>query len=292
MHQHPLLKPETNAPLLRKFLHAHAIDANQAPVAVVTAVARAFGALPYENLTKIIKDAETGCVESARRAPQEVLADHWAFGAGGTCFSLTATLLYLVRALGFEAEPMLADRRYGPNTHSALLVWIDGEPHLLDRIDGEPHLLDPGYLIFQPLPIPKIGEMRVPTVFNELILRPTAEGARVELHTAQDKRTTYRLTFKPAPVDAGEFLKAWDASFAWDMMHYPVLSRVAGDRQIYLQKKHLLIRAAASATRQEIPPDQLSAEIARQFGMAPALVARALGILKTQGEPRGWDQRA
>src|SRR5204863_234100 len=67
---------------------------------------------------KIIKDAEAGGVEEARRTPAEVLADHHALGAGGTCFALTATMLHLVRALGFPAEPILADRRYGADTHS------------------------------------------------------------------------------------------------------------------------------------------------------------------------------
>ena len=46
-------------------------------------------------------------------SPAEVLADHEQCGAGGTCFSLTAAFLHLVRSLGWKAEPLLADRRYG-----------------------------------------------------------------------------------------------------------------------------------------------------------------------------------
>jgi arylamine N-acetyltransferase len=282
MNQHPLLPPEPHAPLLPQFLDAHGIDAAQGPIDLLAAVARAFARLPFENLTKIIKEAEAGRVEEARRTPAEVLADHAAHGAGGTCFALTATLLHLVRALGFTAEPILADRRYGADTHSGLVVWIDGRPHLLD----------PGYLIVKPLPIPTAGEIRVPTPFNELILRAQDGGARLELHTVQEKQTIYRLTFKPAPVDAGEFLRAWDASFEADMMRYPVLSRVVGNQQIYLQKKHLLIRGADETRTAEVAPDRLVDEIARQFQIAPALVARALGLLKSKGETRGWDQRA
>src|ERR1022692_1792165 len=132
MYKHPLLPPEPDSPLLRQFLQAQSIDIALPSVERLTAVARAFSRLPFENLTKIIKDAEAGRVEEARRTPGEVLADHAALGAGGTCFALTATLLYLVRALGFAAEPILADRRYGADTHSALLVWLAGKPHLLD----------------------------------------------------------------------------------------------------------------------------------------------------------------
>src|ERR1700722_19167084 len=113
MYGHPLLPPDADSPLLRQFLRAHRIDGTKPPVELLGEVAQAFARLPFENLTKIIKDAEAGRVEEARRAPAEVLADHWTLGAGGTCFALTATMLHLVRALGWQAQPILADRRYG-----------------------------------------------------------------------------------------------------------------------------------------------------------------------------------
>ncbi|MBM3993421.1 MAG: arylamine N-acetyltransferase [Planctomycetes bacterium] len=270
MFDNPLLPPLGDSRLLHEYLRANQIDPAQERQALLVDVACAFARLPFENLTKIIKEAEAGRAEEARRPPAEVLSDHAVYGAGGTCFALTATLLHLVRALGFDAEPILADRRYGADTHSGLLVWIDGKPHLLD----------PGYLIVNPLPIPTDTDVVVPTPFNELILRPTHGGAAVELHTVQDGRTTYRLTFKPKPVDAGEFLRAWDISFDAEMMRYPVLSRVVGDQQLYLQKKHLLVRGKDQTITTEVPPDQLIDEIARRFHMAPALVARALRVLQ------------
>jgi arylamine N-acetyltransferase len=282
MHDHPLLPPESDSPLLREFLRANGIDENQARERVLTQLAQAFARLPFENLTKIIKDAEAGRVEEARRTPAEVLAEHHAFGTGGTCFALTATLLHLVRALGFEAQPILADRRYGADTHSGLLVWLEGRPHLLD----------PGYLIVNPLPLPTAGETSLATPFNQLILRPLDGGGRVELHTVQEQRTAYRLTFKTAPVDAGEFLRAWDTSFDADMMRYPVLSRVVGNQQIYLQKKHLLIRGTDRAGTTEVAPGRLIDTIAAKFQIAPAVVAKALNLLRSKGETRGWDERA
>ena len=141
--------------------------------------------------------------------------------------------------------------------------------------------------------------MLVPTPFNCLILRAEA-GSKVELYTA-DKHPSlalratkprYRLTFKAMPVDAGEFLRAWDTSFEADMMRYPVLSRVVGDRQLYLQKRHLLVRGAEETQTSEVAPDQLIVEIARQFGIAPALVAKALTLLRAKGETSGWDKHA
>jgi len=270
MHHHPLQPPETNAPLLRQFLRTHRIDETQPAIELLTDAASAFARLPFENLTKIIRDAEAGRVEEARRTPAEVLADHWAHGTGGTCFALTSAMLHLVRAMGFEAQPILADRRYGEDTHSAFLVWLDDKPHLLD----------PGYLIVNPLPLPRDGEVRIKTPFNELILVAKEGGAKVELHTLQADQKTYRLTFKTAPVDAGEFLRAWDVSFDAEMMRYPVLSRVVGNQQLYFQKQHLLVRGSEESRRAEVGPDRLINEIARQFGIAPDVVAKAMKILQ------------
>ena len=142
---------------------------------MVESVAAAFSSLPYENLTKILKHDREGGV--ARRGPEEVIRDHIRLGSGGTCFSLTAALLHVLRALGLRAEPILADRHYGENTHCALLVWLDGEPHLLD----------PGYLILKPLALPGNEELEqvVPTAFNELLLRHREQGSKIELHTRQ-----------------------------------------------------------------------------------------------------------
>ncbi len=279
MRDHPLLPPTHDSPVLHQFLHDFRIDADRPPDQILLASAQAFADLPYENLTKIIKDAETGTVEAARRTPAEVLADHTAFGTGGTCFALTSALLHLVRALGFPAEPILADRRYGADTHSALLVWIDGEPHLLD----------PGYMIVQPLALPREGELRIPTSFNEVILTARDGGAKVDLATRQDGRATHRLTFKTNPVDAGEFLRAWDNSFKFDMMAYPVLSRIVAGKQLYFQKRHFMVRASDETTRQEIAPDQLVAELSQRFGIAPTLVRKALSILKKKGSPHAID---
>ena len=154
-------------------------------------------------------------------------------------------------------------------------------------MDGKPHLLDPGYLIVRPLLLPTSGEIRIPTPFNELILTAQNGGAKVELRTVQQKQSTYRLTFKTNPVDAGEFLRAWDTSFDAEMMRYPVLSRVVGNKQLYLQKQHIMVRAADETQRAEVPPERMIAEIAAQFHIAPEVVAKALRLLQRQGDLRG-----
>lgn len=264
---------EQSAPeLLQQFLDRNAIGAGQTPRERLCQVATAFAQLPYENLTKIIRAAQTGSLEEARRLPREVLDEHWSWGTGGTCFSLTWTLLQLVRALGWEAEAILADRRYGADTHCAIVLWIDDEKHLLD----------PGYLLVDALALPKTGAVRVQTGFNQVELQTGANNTKVNLITIDQAKTTQRLTYKTDPVDTSQFLNAWDSSFDWEMMTYPVLSRISRGRQLYLQKNHLLMRGSEESQRIEIDPQQMTPQIAERFGIAPSIIEKALSILKRQ----------
>ena len=275
MSDNPLAPPEDGS-LLRDFLRHFAIDPDNRSSTLLGAVASAFARLPYENLTKIIKAAECGRSPQARRGPREVFSDHVALGSGGTCFSLTAAFLYLVRTLGYKAEPILADRRYGQNTHCALLVWIEGRPHLLD----------PGYLIVDPTPLPA-AERRLRTPFNEVVLVPAPERDTMELRTIEDNGQRYRLTYKLPPVDVPEFLRSWDDSFSWDMMRYPLLTCTGHDRQRYMRGNHFQVRTRGAVERREISPQEMIARIESEFGIAPSVAARALSILTKKGEDLG-----
>jgi arylamine N-acetyltransferase len=252
--------------MLKEFLHRHHIDASLPPRQLLEQVARAFARLPYENLSKIVRAQQTNDLEQSRRLPNEVLGDYYTHGAGGTCFSLTWTLLHLLRSLGYTAEPILADRRYGPNTHSALLVWLEGMPHLLD----------PGYLLVDAIPLQKQGSLLIPTSFQQVLLQPGEQSGQLQLLTEYEARTTYRLTYKTDPVDTAQFLKAWDESFQFEMMQYPVLSRIVDGQQFYLQKQRLMIRGSAGTQHQEIASEELPKTIQQYFAIDPMLAKQAL----------------
>lgn len=264
-------------PVLKAFLCRHELQPGDPPDRLLRGVGEAFSAIPYENLTKIIKDAECGIRAQARRTPDEVIADHLSLGTGGTCFSLTSALIYVLRSLGWETQPILADRPYGNDTHCALLVWIGHKPHLLD----------PGYLITNPIPLEGGSQRTIRTSCNELILASGVNSNKLDLHTIQGKTKTYRLTYKTSPVDEGEFRGFWEASFAWDMMRYPLLTTMRASRQLYLRANYFQAREADSVTKLEIPPDQLAERIASEFGIAHSVVCRALSILRERGEGYG-----
>ena len=169
-----------------------------------------------------------------------------------------------------KAEPILADRRYGPNTHCALVVWIDGIKHLLD----------PVYLLVDAIAFPKLGELIVPTSFHEVKLSPDQAGNRVQLQTIHQNQSTYRLTYKTDPVDTSQFLKAWDESFRFEMMQYPVLSKIAQGKQFYLQKQSLTIRSKETTERIDIEPDKMVDTIHQVFGMDITVINESLRVLR------------
>jgi arylamine N-acetyltransferase len=199
-----------------------------------------------------------------------VVSAHIEHGAGGTCFSLTAAFLHIARALGWRAEPILADRHYGADTHCALLVWLDGAPHLLD----------PGFLIHRPVPLDRRAETRIAAGFQEVILSPRDGGAKVDLITVQEGgRPSTRLTFKTEPADPGRFLRVWDDSFSWDMMRYPLLTRARGGSHLYLKESRLQVRGPRSLERSEVAPADLPELIEREFGLDGGVARRAIEAL-------------
>ena len=236
-------------------------------------VAAAFARLPYENLSKVVSGHQGPFVSRSRRHPARVIDEHLRLGTGGTCFSLTAALLHLVRALGYRAAPLLADRHYGTDTHCALLVWLRGRPHLLD----------PGYLVTSPLPWPGTGNTRWQGPFNQIELRATGCG-RVELHTGNGRQWRQRLTFHAGPASEHDFLRAWEASFDWPMMRRPVLTRVSGGCQLYLQGNRLLVRHRRGTRALQLEREHLGDEIIRLFGIDRRVVAPALELLRQRGQ--------
>ncbi len=273
----PLVLPSSDSTLLAEYTKYFSLSISGSPRPALSKVVHAFNNIPYENLSKVVRAAGASHPNAGMEGPAEILAGHYRWGTGGTCFSLTATLLHLVRSLGFRAEPILADRFYGPDTHCALCVWIDDAPHLLD----------PGFLISEPVPLFSNTTQHLETAFNRLILVGGNNGETLELRTADQNGEKRRLTYRTAPVDDVEFLAAWEKSFSWDMMHYPILTQVREGRQIYIQKDRIMMRDRQSVSRTVLDHDEMAAWISRHFGIALQVVQAAFDILAGKGGARG-----
>jgi arylamine N-acetyltransferase len=183
-----------------------------------------FRAIPYENLSKIVRHEERGAVlESA----DEILRDHRRRGTGGTCFSIVNALHETLRDAGVPSRFHLADRHYGRDTHCALVA----------DVDGRQWLLDPGFLVFEPVPFP---EGRAAAPGGSIVWEPRAD--RVEAATLYPNgHRKARYSLKPVPAGRDEFLAAWRRSFEFEMMRTPVITYLESGRHVYLRDGHLRI---------------------------------------------------
>jgi hypothetical protein len=257
--------------ILARLLYKFGIDPVQHGGQLINRVAGAFKNLPFENLTKILKADTVISAGSAMRYPDELLGDFLKWGTGGTCFSLTASVVAVFDSLGIEAYPVLADRHYGINTHCGLIIIQPG---------GDVLILDPGYLLFAPVQIPKEQPAFFDTGFNRIELRPASGGTRLELYTSVKGNRKLRLTFKLEPVSDAAFGKAWEQSFAFEMMTYPVLTRTVTGCHQYLQGNVLAMRDSERTRRLTLTPEKQVEFFTASAGMDKTIVTRALEIVK------------
>jgi arylamine N-acetyltransferase len=265
----------TSSSLLTQLLQHLGYEIPIDPSELLSVTLKAFSRVPYENLSKILRTHESGG-GTPKESPEDVIRGFISCGTGGTCFPLTRTLVFFLNSIGYEAHPILADRRYGTDTHCAVIFRSRGCPW---------QLLDPGYLIYTPCPIPSVGSTRLELPLNPIKLVLSDCRSRLDLFTLRASEhgtleARYRLTYKLAPVDEPEFHHAWDRSFSWEMMRYPVASMLVGEEQVYLQKNSLLIRSRTDSTRIQLSPEQMSHELGRKLGMEPRIIRTALGILQ------------
>ncbi|MCL2218763.1 MAG: hypothetical protein FWC23_02470 [Chitinispirillia bacterium] len=255
--------------ILRDFLGRFGIDAGDGVGALIPKVAAAFSHVPYENLTKIIKADALVNPQSAMRLPDEVIGDYLRWGTGGTCFSLTAAITAVYDALGVPAYPILADRHYGADTHSGVII----------QHNAELYIIDPGYLLFTPVPLAGGASTFIDTGTNTLELKPLAGGDRVELYTIRGRDRKLRLTYKITPVDAMRLARVWEASFAWEMMTYPVLTKRAGGAQRYFQGSKFMVYTLNGSSKKVVDGDDKAKVIAASFGIDPNIIRKALEIV-------------
>jgi arylamine N-acetyltransferase len=260
-----------NDEILARFLHRSGIGPGLDSNRLINMVAEAFKLVPYENLTKILKASSVISAASAMRCPDEVIGDYLAWGTGGTCFSLTASIVAVYDALGIEVYPVLADRRYGVDTHCGLVLVVPG---------GKLFLLDPGYLLCSPVAVPAERPVFIDAGYNRMELHPVNGGTRLELYTTVKASRKLRLTFKMDPVSDEMFGNAWERSFAFEMMTYPVLTRQDCGRHQYLQGAVLAVRDSLGTERTSLTPEKQVEFITGQMGIHREIAVRALEKVK------------
>ncbi len=183
-----------------------------------------------------------------------------------------------------------------PSQHSPLSSLVSrlssNTPYLKttegsDLIAHSSYLLDPGYLIFDPLPMPLpqpfgTGEAFFPLSPNCVrLVRPTLES--MELWTGgAGAPMKLRFEYPVEGVSVDEFKHHWNESFYREMMTYPVLNRLDREKgvQYYYQKGNLVVRSSSGSQMTKIAPADRVQTLSDIFKLSPGIIERALNILE------------
>jgi arylamine N-acetyltransferase len=231
-------------------------------------ISRAFSHLPYENVTKILKESRSANSLEKLRQPGEVVEDHLRWNTGGTCFSLCNTLLEILQQSGFECYIAMGDMHYGANIHCAVVAMVNHQPYLLD----------PGYLLHDPIAIPtSVVEVVHPTPMNTVVLKAESEQS-LSLYTVESgvRKWRYRLRLTSTPRE--EFQHHWIHSFSLNSMENLLLSRINENGRIYFRKNTLELVNPAARKRRKMN-DLQQQELGEIFNLPADMIRQAQQIL-------------
>jgi arylamine N-acetyltransferase len=246
------------------FLRLVGIAPLRPDLAYLTKLARAFGRLPYENFTKIIRAEEVLDPGERPRMPDLVFADHVDLGTGGTCFSLTHFFRTVLEFAGFEAERVMCDRSYGPNTHCALIV----------PLGRERFLVDPGYLMDEPLAVPRRGESVQRGRASVIRLRRLGLSSQLILITERKGISKLRYRLQDVPVGDQLFRGLWVDSFDWAMMRHLTASKHVGEGQLFMRDGMLRLVNGTRKSQDRLGKG-FAGEVERAFGIDSKVVSIA-----------------
>ena len=230
-------------------------------------VAGIFVHLPYENLTKLLRKRSKPVARDRLRLPADVVSDHVAYGAGGTCFSLSCLFGLTLDRLGLTGYPVLARMRTTSALHTALVI----------PVDGRHFLVDPGYLIHMPVLLRPGATTRIRTnaASVEIVGRP--DGRTYDLST----NGLWRYAFVDDPLDADRFVRLWIESFDWTMMHDLHLSRVFDGGYLYVNGHTLRRVVEGRKENRNIRQNRIEV-LHEEFGLDSGLTRSALEAIRDE----------
>jgi arylamine N-acetyltransferase len=251
---------------IQRFLERHALSRVQADLQLLQALASAYSNLPYENVTKILKDARCSGVQQKFRQTEEVLEDHLRWNTGGTCFSLCNAFQELLAFCGFDAFIAMADMHYGTNIHCGIVV----------QLENHRYLLDPGYLLHQPLPLPET-EISIVTKMNTVALK-NEELNLYSLFTKENGIQKWRYRLKAHPVSREEFEQHWLHSFSLNSMENVMITRLSDSGRLYYRKDRIEVVHHDLRKKQKIKSSDVHT-LSQTFGLPSDLILQAQQVL-------------
>ena len=269
MIENEILNPDLYRHAAGDFIKQCAIISRNPDLGLLSEVLLYYSRLPYENLSKIIKHQNQTEWLRKIRLPGEVLDDHFRCHLGGTCFALTFTLETILDSLGFVCYPVMADMKWKPDSHCALIVLYNDNQYLVD----------PGYLLNRPM---QLNAERRRVFLHEVsgveVVYRQAEQ-RYHLYTFDKTGTKWRYSFRDTGCSRRDFLAFWLESYYWNSMHGLLLNKIEKGRMVYVHKTFMRETTVETRVNRNIKLDYHSA-IGGVFNIQAGKIEEALSALE------------
>lgn len=261
----PIAAPEaaeTAVPIdLPRYLARIGYDGAALPtLAVLRALQAAhIAAIPFEAI-----DALVG--EGVDIDPAAVDAKLIVAGRGGYCFEQNGLFLRVLRAIGFDAEPLLGRVRWmqpadaPPTARSHMVLRV--------RLDSRPWLVDVGFgSAVPPAPLAMDSEAPQPTAHESYrtVRRGTEWSVRMQI--GSEWAPVYAIDDAPAPAIDCDVANWYTSTHPGShFRHRLIAARTTAKARFALRDNRLTIRdAAGTGERRYLTADQIETALAEIF---------------------------
>jgi hypothetical protein len=220
--------------------------------------------VPFENASKIVRNAEIADAREKPRTPEIFWNDHLEHGTGGTCFARVAAFDALLSALSFRTRRLIG-RVQRDGDHAALMIQTPA---------GE-SIADVGF------PLPALLPARaghVETALGGLEIEATARGFAISWKDGVPEGPRCLEVFS-APVEEEQFADLWGQSFspAAHFLQKVSIRRDLGNRIVSYAGGEIRVDDLHSRLRVPLPA-LAEGPLSELFGIDRELLSRAFEV--------------
>lgn len=183
--------------------------------------------IPYENITKIFR-----LVLSSENRPRNfslLLKENKELFRGGTCFSLSNTIMQLLRNNNISANAIIGEMERETFPHFFVII----------NINDEKYIVDPGFMIYEPVKLTKKEVIKFSTSITKYLLKYNNEK-HYELYSIKNSKKKFRYKFSESCITDEKFKEYWIRSF--DYLNKIVASRIINNKHIFISGEYVQIR--------------------------------------------------
>ena len=224
--------------------------------------------VPWESASRIARRAIHAREADCALLGEAFWESHFAQGSGGTCYESNYAVWGLLRWLGYEGYLTLNNMGESIACHSAIVVLIDGRKLLLDV----------GLPLHALMEVDSAFETSASSQFMDYRVAPQSRN-RYEIWRSRPAGVAFTLVDEPVADAAYRQAAIHDYRHDGGLFLDKVVIGKVIDEQLWRfnsQEKPLVLQQFVDGQRRDHALTDAPAEVARKFGMARSVVARAL----------------